>query len=68
MWAFAGDEYRQEMVQLTCRDLNEKEKELLLWLPKKESVELDGSDHSVAQDQQWNHQEALSQYRRRSSV
>ena len=29
------------MVQLTCRDLNEKEKELLLWLPKVESVELD---------------------------
>ena len=41
VWAFVGDEYRQEMVQLTCRDLNEKEKELLLWLPKMESVELD---------------------------
>ena len=41
VWAFAGDEYRQEMVQLTCRDLNESEKELLLWLPKMESVELD---------------------------
>ena len=40
MWAFVGDEYRQEMVQLTCRDLSEKEKELLLWLPKVESVEL----------------------------
>ena len=25
VWAFAGDEYRQEMVQLTCRDLNEEE-------------------------------------------
>ena len=41
MWAFAGDEYRQEMVQLTCRDLSEKEKELLLWLPKVESEKLD---------------------------
>ena len=68
VWDSVGDEYRHETVQSTCRDLNEKEKELLLWLPKKESVELDGSDRSVAQDQQWNHQEALSQCRRRSSV
>ena len=37
MWAFVGDEYL--LFQLTCRDLNEKE--LLLWLPKMESVELD---------------------------
>ena len=41
VWAFVGDEYRQEMVQLTCRDLNESEKELLLWLPKVESEKLD---------------------------
>ena len=68
VWDSVGDEYRHETVQSTCRNLNEKEKELLLWLPKKESVELDGSDRSVAQDQQWNHQEALSQCRRRSSM
>ena len=37
VWVFVGDEYL--LFQLTCRDLNEKE--LLLWLPKVESVELD---------------------------
>ena len=41
VWDYVGDEYRHEAVQSTCRDLNEKEKELLLWLPKMESVELD---------------------------
>ena len=41
VWDYVGDEYRHHTVQSTCRDLNEKEKELLLWLPKIESVELD---------------------------
>ena len=30
VWDYVGDEYRHETVQSICRDLNEKEKELLL--------------------------------------
>ena len=44
VWEFVGDEYRYQTVQSTCRDLNEKEKELLLSLPKMGSIELNENE------------------------
>ena len=44
VWDYVGNEYRHETVQSTCRDLNEKEMELLLLLPTMKSVELDEED------------------------